>query len=264
MVTQLAETPGAGGPGRVRLVAVDLNGTLLGNPEATSRFAAAWHRLDGARRPHLVYACGRSVAEMQDVVNAQKLPQPTAMIGGLGTSLAVAGHQGQAREFNARFVSWKPALIDELFAGMTGLVREAASFLHPYPSRWHWRHAAPGELARLRSRLAEAGIEAAVLCANRHSLEIIPAGTSKGLALRHLCALLAVPLEAVVVAGDTLHDASMMLLPQVKRIVVENSLPELEAELVGLEKFLAPLGLADGVVDGLRYFGVLPRREGGA
>lgn len=249
-------------PAPVALVSVDLNGTLLGNPEATHRFAAAWNHLNPSRRPQLVYTCGRSLPEMQAVVNESKLPVPAAMIGGLGTSLAVAGHERAAGEFNARFApGWRPALIEELFAGMTGLVREAVSFLHPYPSRWYWRNAAPDDLSRLRSRLAAAGIKATMLGANRQTFEIIPAGTSKGAALEHLCSLLAVPLQAVVVAGDTLHDASVLRLPGVKRIVVQNALPELEAELVGLEKFLAARVLADGVMDGLRHFGVLPRHQ---
>lgn len=250
------------GPSPVRLLSVDLNGTLVGNPESTARFTASWNQLDPACRPLLVYTCGRSVSEIQRVVNEHKLPAPTAMIGGLGTSLRVEGHDREAGDFNARFESgWDFARIEKLFAGITGMAREASSFLYPYKSEWRWRNAGPDALRQLRCLLADIGIKGTVRYTDNCCIDVVPEGTSKGVALDHLCSLLAVPLDAVLVAGDTLHDASMMLLPKVKRIVVDNSLPDLLAELVGVEKFCTPRVMADGVIDGLGYFGVLPRHR---
>jgi hydroxymethylpyrimidine pyrophosphatase-like HAD family hydrolase len=143
---------------------------------------------------------------------------------------------------------------------VTGIARGAAAFLFPYRPEWSWHNASPRALDQLRSLLAEAGIRAAVRYTFNRHLDVVPADTSKGAALNHLCSLLAIPLDAVLVAGDTLHDASMMVLPKVRRIVVENSLPDLLAELVGLEKFMATEVMANGVMEGLRHFGVLPGR----
>jgi hydroxymethylpyrimidine pyrophosphatase-like HAD family hydrolase len=247
------------GTSPVRLLSLDLNGTLVGNPESTARFTASWNDLNPVGRPSLVYTCGRSVREIQRVVNEHKLPEPTAMIGGLGTSMEVKGHDREAAEFNARYqTEWDFDRIDKLFAGIAGMVREASTFLHPYKSEWRWRNTGPERLRQLRFRLADCGIKATVTCTDGERVDVVPAGTNKGMALGCLCSLLAVPLDAVLVAGDSLHDASMLLLPKVKRIVVDNSLPDLLAELVGLEKFYSPRVMADGVMDGLRHFGVLP------
>jgi hypothetical protein len=249
-------------PAPVRLFSVDLNGTLLGNPEATAKFTAAWNHLEPGERPQLIYTCGRSIADITRVVHDHRLPAPAAMIGGLGTSLKVEGHELAAAEFNAQYEpGWNFARVEEMLGVITGMWRAAPSYLHPYKSEWRWRNAAPEELHRLESRLREAGIKGTVLYTENRYVDVVPAETSKGAALHHLCSLLAIPLDAVLVAGDTLHDASTMLLPKVRRILVDNSLPDLLAELVGLDKFFSPLSLADGVMDGLSYFGVLPRNR---
>jgi hydroxymethylpyrimidine pyrophosphatase-like HAD family hydrolase len=241
------------------LFCVDLNGTLLGNPEYTGEFIAAWNRRLAAHRPSLIYTCGRSVAEIQRIVAECNLPKPTGIIGGLGAEVEVEGCANETMEYNRRFGSgWNPAELVKLLAGVSGLTRDEPSFLHPYQSVWRWRNAPPDELRKLEGRLADAGIEGKVLYAENRYMEIVPAKTNKGFALNWLCSLLAIPLEVVAVAGDTIHDASMMLLPKVKRIVVDNSLPDLLAELVGLEKFCSPGMMAAGVLDGLQHLGVLP------
>jgi len=245
----------------VRLFAVDLNGTLLGNPEATARFTAAWNQQREETRPHLVYSCGRSLEEIAVLVEQHNLPQPTALIGGLGTSVKLPGRDGEAATFNARFAAgWSFARVDELLGKIGGLWRDVPTFLHPYKSEWRWRNAGPAQLQQLKSRLAEAGIEGTVHYTDNRYVEVVPARASKGTALDYLCSLLSVPMDAVLVAGDTLHDASMMVLPNVKRIVIDNSLPELLAELVGCDKYFSSRIMADGVLDGLRHFGVLSGR----
>ena len=250
----------AGAP--VGLFCVDLNGTLLGNPEATAHFTTAWRRRGSGERPALVYTCGRSVDEIRRVVAEHRLPEPTAVIGGLGTTVSIAGHDAEAAQFNERFAScWNFSRVDELVSKMTGIARGAAAFLFPYRPEWSWHNASPHALKQLQARLAEAGIHGSVRYTFNRHLDVVPADTSKGEALSYVCSLLTIPLEAVLVAGDTLHDASMMLLPKVRRIVVENSLPDLLAELVGREKFMSNEVMANGVIDGLRHFGVLPRRR---
>jgi sucrose-6-phosphatase len=70
---------------RIQLFSTDLDGTLLGNPEATQRFMAAWSTLSPEDRPLLVFNSGRLVADMQNLVRDGQLPTPDYYIGGVGT-----------------------------------------------------------------------------------------------------------------------------------------------------------------------------------
>jgi len=76
-----------------------------------------------------------------------------------------------------------------------------------------------------------------------------------------LCQRLHISATQVLVAGDTANDASMFLLPGVHGIIVENALPELYVEVDRLRIYLAQAAMADGVIEGLRHFGVIREPE---
>ena len=121
------------------------------------------------------------------------------------------------------------------------------------------------ELDELKRRLRAGGIRAHVDYSCRYFLDVVPAGAGKGQSLAWLCKRLNISLGNVLVAGDTASDTSMFLLPGVRGIVVENALPELLAEVVRRQIFVARNSLADGVVEGLEHFGVTapPRTPAG-
>ncbi len=87
---------------------------------------------------------------------------------------------------------------------------------------------------------------------------MLPRRADKGNALAWLCRRLEIPLAQVLVAGDTGNDSSMFLLPDVKGIVVENAQPELFEAVVKLPVFVSTKIMADGVLEGLKHFGIIP------
>ena len=58
------------GSSSVRMFCSDLDGTLIGNPEATRRFKQAWESLPARSRPLLVYTSGRLVQDVIDLLAA--------------------------------------------------------------------------------------------------------------------------------------------------------------------------------------------------
>lgn len=243
----------------IRLFASDLDGTLLGNPESAQRFKQIWESLPSERRPLLVYNSGRTIDDMQALVAARHLPAPDYLVGGVGTQL----YDGRARldvpEFGAEFgAGWDLAKIEEIVGGTPGVSRQPPAFLHPYKSSWYWHRIEREKVAELAARLCTAGLSVNVVYSSLRDLDVLPGRASKGHALAWLCARLSIPLDHVLVAGDTANDASMFLLPGVHGIVVENAQPELFEAVVKLPVFVAGKIHADGVLEGLRHFGVIP------
>lgn len=242
----------------LRLFSADLDGTLLGNPEAVQRFKTAWERLPMRGRPLLVYNSGRLVDDIRKFVSDGILPFPDYYIGGVGTQIYNARTERFLNDFNAHLAEgWGTTRVKEIAAAFPGLRPQPEEFQHPYKSSWFLEHAAPEQLAELKSRLAEAGLEVNVVYSSGRDLDILPRHATKGGALQWLCARLGIPLEAVLVAGDTGNDSSMFRLPGARGIIVENAQPELLEATVDIPTYCSRAVLADGVLDGLLHYGVI-------
>lgn len=244
------------GSPRFLAFSTDLDGTLLGNPEATARFARIWHSIPTTQRPRLIYNTGRSIGDTQAVVAARGLPAADYVIGGVGTELHAPGLTANG-EFQARFgEGWDRATVDRIVATNSDAKPQPVESTHPYKSSWFWPRAPHRELDHLQRCFGQAGLVVTLVYSCHYFLDVVPARAGKGKALAWLCERLRIPLTAVLVAGDAANDSSMFLLPGVHGIVVENALPELLADTVGHVKFIARTAFADGVIDGLKHFGV--------
>jgi sucrose-6F-phosphate phosphohydrolase len=242
----------------IRLFSTDLDGTILGNPEAAWRFTESWQSLPLARRPLLVYNTGRSVADTQAIITARQLPAPEFIIGSVGTELHNSIYNWGG-DFLAQFGDdWRLEQIAEIVGAVPGVKRQPSpGASHPFKSSWFWARARPEELAALEQQLLAAGIQAAVIYSCRYFLDIVPARAGKGRALEWLCRRLAISTTEVLVAGDTANDSAMFMLEGVNGIVVENALPELLKVTNSKRTYIARRAMADGVLEGLAHFGIL-------
>jgi sucrose-6F-phosphate phosphohydrolase len=245
-------------PPHIRLFSTDLDGTLLGHPEATIRFGELWAALPPHRRPLLVYNTSRTVAATQATIASRGLPDPEFIIGSVGTELHDTLYN-RGGEYGAQFgEAWDVSGVEQVVESTPGIRRQPPEFSHALKSSWFWSRARHEQLDELARRLAGAGIEAAVYYSCRYFLDIVPARAGKGAALEWLCRRLSIDFPDVVVAGDSGNDNSMFDLPGINGIVVSNALPELHAATAEPRTFLARQPMADGVVEGLAYFGVRP------
>ena len=244
---------------KIQLFCSDLDGTLLGNPEAARRFKDAWEALPRRQRPLLCYNSGRLVQDVIDLLATGCLFWPDYIIGGVGTQIYDGRQKRSFSEYNRVFSKgWDLKRIEQILSSFPGVTRQPPQFLHPYKSSWYLHQAPPEAIENLKRQLADAGLEVTVVYSSMRDLDVLPAKTNKGSALQWLCDKINVPLVNVLVAGDTGNDSSMFLLPGVKGIVVENAQPELYEAVVKLPTFSASQVLADGVLEGLKYFGVIP------
>lgn len=255
-----ASAPSATVPSAPRLFSTDLDGTLLGHPAAAARFTEQWSQLPADARPILVYNTGRTVANTRALVVARALPEPDFIIGNIGTELHDRG-----ADFSTEFIMrleqrWNYSVVDQLVAVIPGIQRQPPQNLSAFKSSWIWIRAPRQELVSLERRLDHVGIEASVIYSCRYFLDVVPRHGGKGPALAWLATRLGIALRDVLVAGDSGNDTSMFQLPDVRGIIVENALPELLGAALGPRSFVARSAMADGVIEGLIHFGVLPRQ----
>lgn len=245
-------------PPAIRIFSSDLDGTLIGNPESMERFKEAWESLTRDRCPLLVYNSGRSVKDTLSFTEARRLPKADYIIGGVGTEFHDARNPGEVKEFVAQFgEGWDLPTVERIVAAIPGVVRQPPEFLHPYKSSWFLERAGTEQINEIRNRLLAAGLQVTVVYSSLRHLDVLPGRANKGNALAWLCRRLSVPLEQGLVAGDTGNDSSMFLLPEINGIVVENAQPELFEAVVKLPVFVATKIMADGVLEGLKHFGII-------
>lgn len=249
----------------IRLFSTDLDGTLLGDEESAKRFKAIWPRLPAERRPLLCYNSGRLLDDVRRLVQADILPDPDYIIGGVGTQVFDYAADQQLSAFTRTLeAGWDKAQVEDVvLASPLPITKQPSYYQTPYKSSWTLHQATPDQLADLRLALSAVGLEISLIYSSQRDLDILPKGANKGSALTWLADTLAIPLAQVLVAGDTGNDSAMFALDGVRGIVPGNGHADLIVQVQADAVYQAPSHevCANGVLAGLRHYGVVQRAE---
>jgi sucrose-phosphate synthase len=106
--------------------------------------------------------------------------------------------------------------------------------------------------------LYQADLHARVIHSHGMFLDLLPVRASKGLAVRYIADKWAIPLQQVLVAGDSGNDEDM-LRGRLLGVVVGNHHPELD-KLRGFERiYFAQAMHARGILEAVEHFDLLNR-----
>ena len=231
------------------LLVADLDGTLLGDDAALARLVE-W--LQPQRdRYRIVYASGRHLDSVLDVIDRTALLQPDAVVSAVGTEI----HDPAGRPWPGwleRFDGWTGDGVRQALRSLKWLVPQTDSAQTGRTASDDVAGLAPADLDSVRRTLSAAGLPSTLVYSCSLHLDVLPATGGKGHAARFLANAWAVAPENVLVFGDSGNDLQMFE-QGFRGTIVANALPEL-GRAVGHDVYRSPLAYADGVLDGLRHW----------
>ena len=238
-----------------RLLATDLDGTFIGDDQATLRL---WGELDRAGVT-VVFVTGRHMEGISDFyaqLGTERRAQ--ACITMMGTEIWHDGPQGYAKD-----EAWDRLVATGWSHDEVRAVTERCVGLRSQPEEWQsplkcsfYADADLVDIVRcVEEGFSRAGLDAKVITSGGNLVDVLPRRAGKGAPLRYLAESMGVPLTAVVTAGDTENDLEMLEPGRGFRgIVVSNASARLRA-LDGPTVYQATAAYAKGVREGLQHFG---------
>lgn len=237
----------------MRLFSTDLDGTVVGNPEATRRFARFWQSLPDDNRPVLVYNSGRLVEDQLALIEETGLPEPDFIIGGVGTMLHHKANTDISDSFNLAIADgFDGHSVERIMSGVDGIKKQPDEYQHALKSSWYLYDSTQDALAAIQQRLEHEGLQAQIVYSSSRDLDVLPRNANKGFAAMWLAKSLGIAPGDIIVAGDTGNDRAMFEIPGVRGIIVANALEELRQLGNNNDRLMiAKLPMADGVIEGL-------------
>lgn len=247
----------------IRIFSTDIDGTLVGKPDALARFNYNWKRLPDDRRPLLCYNTGRMLEDMLELIEENGLLEPDYMICGVGTLIYDASAGSVLKSFNDILEeSWDRDRAEKVVREiLPEAKRQPEKYQTRFKSSWHLPGATEEQIHALEEGLEAEGLDVNVIYSSDRDLDILPKYANKGNAFTWLLRKRSIPRKDALVAGDTGNDAAMFVKRGIRGIVVGNAQPELLEATVGRDVYHAQSSCADGVLEGLVHYGALEAIE---
>ena len=247
---------------QIKLFSSDLDGTLLGKPDASLAFYHTWEKLRKTEEPYaapvLVYNSGRLLQHSLEVLKSSSLPEPDYIICGVGTTIYDYRKRNYIKVFEDTLNSgWDRDVVQAVLKSFPEVKEQPKKYQNKFKSSWHIYDAQPEKIKDIQTALEKEGLEINVVYSSSRDLDILPQYANKGNALKWLLDWLGIKMEETLVAGDTGNDSSMFQINNIKGIIVENAQPELFLSTIERPTYVAEKPFADGVLEGLKHYGVI-------
>lgn len=250
----------------IKFLSLDIDNTLIDEESLTGNFSKFWIHSPQEQRPRLCYNTGRLLDDALNLVKNKVLPPPSFIISGVGTNIYDFKEKKLLKEFSEILEEgWDLALVQRLVDELPfDISKQPLQYQHAYKQSYFLDSASEQDIDYIEKQFLEAELEVNVIYSGNRFLDFLPKWANKGNALNWLLRRLEIPVNQTIVAGDSGNDNTMFTIPEIKGIVVANA----QEELLDLTKrinngsiYHAEKPASDGVVEGLKYFKVLPEEE---
>jgi sucrose-phosphate synthase len=251
-----------------RALISDLDRTLTGHDASLKTLL---DRIgDAGDRVAFGIVTGRSMSACRKILDRLALGRLDFLITDSGGGIHYGWPKPEVDKIWSRHIDhhWNPGEIRQALADRPGIV------LRPQTESGRFRIACriePGTAppqAIIRQHLRQRNLRATLLFDSETLMDILPIRAAPGLALRFLSFKLDLPMERILVAGDSGNDAGM-LRGDTLGVVVGNYKPEIEYLRTAPRVYFATRRHAQGILEGIDHYDFfgkvrIPREESAA
>lgn len=241
------------------MLATDLDGTFIGDDDAMDEL---WRDLEDAG-VFIAFSTGRHLPSIESFYAGVGTPRRAdACVTMVGTEIWHRSGDGYVRDDDwSEVISerWDKAAVEAIVAEIPGAEIQPEEWQSPFKSSYFLEGDVSARLEGLAQRIDEQGLAAKVVYSAGRFLDLLPARSGKGEAIRYLAEEVGIAPENVITAGDSGNDLDMMR-PELgfRSIAVGNASAELaEHSADGL--YHADGRHANGIREGLEHYGWLGR-----
>ena len=244
----------------IKLLSFDIDNTLIDFHTFKSNFRKAWKKHKNTN-VLLVYNTGRLIDDVLGLIEKKVLPKPNYIISGVGTHIYNFEEKKVVKEFNDVLDDgWDLTAVENIINKIDHPISEQPTkFQHSYKRSYFFHDANDALINEIEEDFVEAGMDVNVIYSGDKFLDILPKWANKGNALQWLLRNLEIKTFETIVAGDSGNDAAMFDLKDVNGIVVANAHEELYQYTKHKKVYHTEKVKGDGIIEGLIYFGVLPK-----
>lgn len=248
-------------PKQAVILASDIDNTLTGDETALQKLNTHLTQLQKVGKLCLYLSTGRSLPEVLAGFEEEHIPVPQAIITQVGTEIYLPPFTVDMPPLpdwdNLLKKTYQRAEALAFLADIQGITLQADHYNTPLKVSCFLENAPDSEavIEQLKTQLQ--GSPYQIIWSSSQHLDILPAASGKGKAIRFLIEYLQKTPQQVIVAGDSGNDTTMFAEFRCG-IVVANAQPELKAytESESGNFYFASQPFAAGVTEGLTYFGL--------
>lgn len=238
-----------------RLLVADIDDTLVGKKDSLRELMNRINAAGG--KVAFGVATGRRLDQAREELAAHKLPDPDVWITSVGSAIHYGRGMVEDKSWQQHInYRWKPERLEEVASQFPGLERQPPEGQDTYKVSYFVEEPEAFDIAAFHSELRKSRLAAQVVFSHQAFLDLLPIRASKGLAVRYLAMRLDIPLDMVLVAGDSGNDEEM-LRGDTLGVVVGNHQPELDALRGEGRIYFAEGSHARGILEGIEHYGFL-------
>ena len=202
-------------------------------------------------------ATGRTLDSTLATIRRHKIRLPNILITSVGTEIHYKRKDGKlVEDVNWKKhldYRWQPEKLKKLLKTLPGLKLQTKNLQRHFKISYLRVPDTGPTVAEIKRQFRQHDLHAKVILADEKHLDILPIRASKGLAIRYLSLRWGIPLDRIMVVGDSGNDEEM-LLGDTLAVVVANHNPELDKLRDKARIYFAKSKYANSIVEGIEYY----------